>query len=188
MRNDKIVIRSRPSISSVAEIERVKKKLGPVLSFFVIGLKSNVNFLLNGCHSEYHYTVKNTMSGKTKVPVRKWVSFASTSDMSGRTNEEYTIKGGLGYGHHGEMNYVRSGDAPSWYTTAGRAQPCRIELRGTKYDKLKDVPVETLQLLKNTTSFKMLDYSKPLGKKFLDGNDRYVDNFAPFWRRRHSKS
>ena len=123
------------------------------------------------------------MSGKAKKPVRTWVSFASTSDTGGRTNEEYIIRGGLGYGTYGEINYVRSGDAPSWYTSAGRAQPCRIELQGIKYDKLKDVPLETLKLLKNTTSFKAIDYMEPLEKKFLRGKDRYIDNFKPFWKR-----
>ena len=183
MKNDKIIIRSRPSMSSAAEIERVRKALGPVLSFFVIGLKKHVNFVLNGFNTEYYYFVKNSMSGKAKKPVRTWVSFASSSDMGGRTNEEYTIKGSIGYGTYGELNYVRSGDAPSWYTAAGRAQPCRIEMQGIKYDKLKDVPVEALKLLKNTTSFKAMNYAEPLGEKFLNGKDKYVDDFKPFWRR-----
>ena len=188
IRNDKIIIQTRPSTSSVAQIERVKKSLGPVLSFFAVKLKSNVNFVLNGFKSEYHYSVKNTMSGKAKKPVRTWVSFASTSDTGGRTNEEYVIKGGLEYGSYGEIQYVRSGEAPSWYTAAGRAQPCRIELQGTKYDRLKDVPIETLKLLKNTTSFKAEDYSVPLEKKFLRSKDRYVDDFIPFWKRLRLRS
>eukprot|EP01041_Mallomonas_annulata_P003073 gene3073-6025_t len=116
------------------------------------------------------------MLARRKRTVSKWVSFAPTSDGSGRSQEYHS------YAYDGPLKKAsvqcrRFGECPAWFAP-GRS--CSTELTATRYSSLRAVPKDKLLLFRRECPDFFL---VPLSLKTFRNSTDLVSNYKPWYSR-----